>query len=97
MRSIQRGRTPAFRYASTERWDIRARLEIGAPSPVEASRSRFTTRSAALRSIASHFRRYRRADQDENTIGYIGELDSGASEVALPILNEAHIAMISRG
>ena len=37
----------------------------------------------------------RRAAQDENAIGYIGEFNSGASHVALPILNEAGIAMIS--
>jgi branched-chain amino acid transport system substrate-binding protein len=37
----------------------------------------------------------RRAAQDDNTIGYIGEYNSGASQVALPILNEAGIAMVS--
>jgi branched-chain amino acid transport system substrate-binding protein len=37
----------------------------------------------------------RRAAGDENAIGYIGEFNSGASAVSLPILNEAGIPMIS--
>jgi branched-chain amino acid transport system substrate-binding protein len=37
----------------------------------------------------------RRAAEDENAIGYIGEFNSGASEVSIPILNEAGIAEIS--
>jgi branched-chain amino acid transport system substrate-binding protein len=37
----------------------------------------------------------RRAAADANAIGYIGEYNSGASQVALPILNEARIPMIS--
>jgi branched-chain amino acid transport system substrate-binding protein len=37
----------------------------------------------------------RRAAQDANAIGYIGEFNSGATQIALPILNEAGIAMIS--
>jgi branched-chain amino acid transport system substrate-binding protein len=37
----------------------------------------------------------RTAAADQNAIGYIGEFHSGASQVALPILNEAGIAMIS--
>src|SRR4051794_22359006 len=36
-----------------------------------------------------------RAAQDRNTIAYIGEFNSGASSVALPILNEAGVPMIS--
>jgi branched-chain amino acid transport system substrate-binding protein len=36
-----------------------------------------------------------RAAQDPTTIGYIGEFNSGASRVSLPILNEAGIPMIS--
>ncbi len=38
-----------------------------------------------------------RAAQDDSTVGYIGELNSGASKVSLPILNEAGIPMISPG
>jgi branched-chain amino acid transport system substrate-binding protein len=37
----------------------------------------------------------RQAAGDANAIGYIGELNSGASMVSLPILNEAGIPMIS--
>ena len=38
-----------------------------------------------------------RAARDDSTVGYIGELNSGASMVSLPILNEAGIPMISPG
>jgi branched-chain amino acid transport system substrate-binding protein len=37
----------------------------------------------------------RKAAQDESTIVYLGELNSGASTVSLPILNEASILQIS--
>jgi branched-chain amino acid transport system substrate-binding protein len=37
----------------------------------------------------------RRAIQDPTTIGYIGELDSGASAVSIPLLNRAEIAQVS--
>jgi branched-chain amino acid transport system substrate-binding protein len=37
----------------------------------------------------------RRAASNGSAIGYIGEFNSGASAIALPILNEAGIAMIS--
>ena len=38
-----------------------------------------------------------RAAKDESTIAYIGEFDSGATEIAMPILNEAGILHISSG
>lgn len=37
----------------------------------------------------------RLAVQDQTTIGYIGELDSGASAVSIPVLNRAGIGQIS--
>jgi branched-chain amino acid transport system substrate-binding protein len=37
----------------------------------------------------------RRAAADHNTIGYIGEVDSGASAVSIPLLNRAGIPQIS--
>jgi len=37
----------------------------------------------------------RKAAQDEKTLGYIGEFNSGASAISIPILNEAGIAQIS--
>jgi branched-chain amino acid transport system substrate-binding protein len=37
------------------------------------------------------------AAQDGSAVAYIGEFNSGASEISLPILNEAGIAMISPG
>jgi branched-chain amino acid transport system substrate-binding protein len=37
----------------------------------------------------------RSAIQDSTTIGYIGELDSGASAVSIPLLNRAEIAQVS--
>jgi branched-chain amino acid transport system substrate-binding protein len=37
----------------------------------------------------------RKAAQDKNTAVYIGEFNSGATAVSLPILNEAHVPMIS--
>src|SRR4051794_3811250 len=39
----------------------------------------------------------RKAAQDKSTIGYIGEFNSGATAVSLPILNEAGIPMLSPG
>jgi branched-chain amino acid transport system substrate-binding protein len=39
----------------------------------------------------------RQAVQDKTTIGYIGELNSGASAVSIPLLNRAGIAQISPG
>ena len=39
----------------------------------------------------------RRAAEDSSTIGYIGELDSGATRFSLPITNQAEIAQISPG
>jgi branched-chain amino acid transport system substrate-binding protein len=39
----------------------------------------------------------RKAGQDKSTIGYIGEFNSGATAVSLPILNEAGIAQVSPG
>ena len=40
-------------------------------------------------------RNARRAAQDPSTIAYIGEFNSGASAIALPILNEAGILQVS--
>ena len=37
----------------------------------------------------------RRAAEDSSTIGYIGDVDSGATRVSLPITNQAEIAQIS--
>src|SRR4051794_35034308 len=37
----------------------------------------------------------RRASHDAAAIGYIGEFNSGATAISLPVLNEAGIAMIS--
>jgi branched-chain amino acid transport system substrate-binding protein len=39
----------------------------------------------------------RRAIQDSATVGYIGELDSGATRTSLPISNDAEIAQVSPG
>lgn len=39
----------------------------------------------------------RRAAQDPTTIGYLGEFNSGASAIAIPLLNRAGIAQISPG
>jgi branched-chain amino acid transport system substrate-binding protein len=39
----------------------------------------------------------RKAVQDLRTIAYVGELDSGASAVSVPIMNEAGIAQVSPG
>jgi branched-chain amino acid transport system substrate-binding protein len=39
----------------------------------------------------------RKAGQDDSSIGYIGEFNSGATAVSLPILNEAGIAQVSPG
>jgi len=53
MRSIQRGRRPALRYASIERWVWAARLDSGLPLPVCSSRSRPTIRSTGERRSSS--------------------------------------------
>jgi branched-chain amino acid transport system substrate-binding protein len=39
----------------------------------------------------------RRAAQDTAAIGYVGDLDSGATKVSLPITNQAEIAQVSPG
>jgi branched-chain amino acid transport system substrate-binding protein len=39
----------------------------------------------------------RRASEDSSAIGYIGDLDSGATRVSLPITNQAQIVQISPG
>ncbi len=39
----------------------------------------------------------RKAATDDSTIGYIGEFNSGATAVSLPILNEAGVAQVSPG
>src|SRR3954453_1664000 len=39
----------------------------------------------------------RKAASDKSTIGYMGEFNSGATAVSLPILNEAGIAQVSPG
>jgi len=39
----------------------------------------------------------RKAISDDSTIGYIGEFNSGATAVSLPLLNEAGIAQVSPG
>jgi branched-chain amino acid transport system substrate-binding protein len=39
----------------------------------------------------------RKAAQDDSAIGYIGEFNSGATAVSLPILNEAGMAQVSPG
>jgi branched-chain amino acid transport system substrate-binding protein len=39
----------------------------------------------------------RKAITDDSTIGYIGEFNSGATAVSLPLLNEAGIAQVSPG
>jgi hypothetical protein len=39
----------------------------------------------------------RRATEDSRTIGFIGDLDSGATRVSLPITNQAEIVQISPG
>jgi ABC-type branched-subunit amino acid transport system substrate-binding protein len=39
----------------------------------------------------------RRAAEDSSTIGYIGELDSGATRFSLPITSQAGIAQVSPG
>ena len=48
-------------------------------------------------SIARTAANARRAAEDSSTIGYIGELDSGATRVSLPITNRAGIAQVSPG
>jgi branched-chain amino acid transport system substrate-binding protein len=42
-------------------------------------------------------RNARRASEDSSTIAYLGDLDSGATRVSLPITNEAEIPQVSAG
>jgi branched-chain amino acid transport system substrate-binding protein len=42
-------------------------------------------------------RNARRASEDSSTIAYLGELESGATRVSLPITNEAEIPQVSPG
>jgi branched-chain amino acid transport system substrate-binding protein len=48
-------------------------------------------------SIARTAANARRASEDSSAIGYIGDLDSGASRVSLPITNQAQMVQISPG
>lgn len=48
-------------------------------------------------SLARTAENARRASEDVTAIGYIGDLDSGATRVSLPITNQAGIAQISPG
>jgi len=48
-------------------------------------------------SIPPAVRNAQRAVHDEHTVAYIGDLDSGATELSLPILNQAGIVQITPG
>jgi branched-chain amino acid transport system substrate-binding protein len=48
-------------------------------------------------SLARSASNARRAAEDTTAIGYIGDLDSGATRVSLPITNQAQIAHVSPG
>jgi branched-chain amino acid transport system substrate-binding protein len=48
-------------------------------------------------SLARSAANARRAAQDSTSIGYIGDLDSGATRASLPITNQAQIVQISPG
>jgi branched-chain amino acid transport system substrate-binding protein len=54
-----------------------------------------STRKAGNWDAATVARNARRAAADDATIGYIGEFNSGATAISLPLLNEAGIAQIS--
>src|SRR4051812_19744425 len=55
-RSIHRGRTPAFRYASTVRCVVAARRESGLPIPDSSTSERSRTRSPGERGVSSSAR-----------------------------------------
>src|SRR5918911_1503575 len=52
-RSIQRGRTPALRYASTVRCVVAARRDGGLPIPASSTSERSSTRSTGERGVFS--------------------------------------------
>ena len=54
-----------------------------------------STRSAGYWTPEKTAANARRADRDTTTLGYLGEFNSGASAISLPILNEAGIAQVS--
>ncbi len=54
-----------------------------------------STRAAGNWDPEQVFDNARRAAQEETTIGYLGEFNSGASSISIPILNQAGIPQIS--
>jgi branched-chain amino acid transport system substrate-binding protein len=54
-----------------------------------------STRIAETWTPEATFRNARRAASDRSTIGYIGEFNSGATAISLPILNQAGVPQIS--
>jgi len=54
-----------------------------------------STKQAGTWTPAAVFANARRAAQDDAAIGYIGEFNSGATAISLPILNEALIPQVS--
>jgi branched-chain amino acid transport system substrate-binding protein len=54
-----------------------------------------STRAAGKATPAATARNARRASADKTTAAYLGEFNSGATKVSLPILNRAGIAMVS--
>jgi branched-chain amino acid transport system substrate-binding protein len=54
-----------------------------------------STRRARTWTPVATWRNARRAAQDESTVAYIGEFNSGASAISIPILNEVGFAQVS--
>jgi branched-chain amino acid transport system substrate-binding protein len=54
-----------------------------------------STRLAGTWTPEATSRNARRAAQDESTVAYIGEFNSGASAISIPLLNEVPLAQIS--
>jgi branched-chain amino acid transport system substrate-binding protein len=68
---------------------------VAGPHPVRYVSLNDATNAAGSWTPRRVARNARRASRDRSTIGYIGNLNSGASAVAMPFLSETRIAQIS--
>jgi len=68
---------------------------MAGPHPVRYVSLSDATRRAGAWTPMKTARNARRAASDDSAVGYIGEFNSGASAISMPILNEARLAQIS--
>ena len=93
---LQGDSRPQSRTSSTARsWRSRRPAARSATSRSSTSASTTRPRRPASGTRARPSANARKAAQDTSTIAYLGEFNSGASAISIPILNEAGILQIS--